>query len=142
MKKLIVAAALSCVVLAACGNAGSTSEYKVEVNTDTLVVFVAEDIEGDMSWKDYFDGLEKEGLITYSMDGTMLSELNGKSNADGNYWLFYSDLVELDGEIYGNASWGTYEYEGEQLAACSYGIELMPIIEGYTYAAVYTTYSS
>lgn len=141
MKKFLLAASLAVLVFAGCAGGGEANYY-AEVSSEELVVFVAEDISGDMSWRDYFDGLQEEGIITYSMDGSMLAELNGVSNASGysSCWMLYSDLTELDGEIYGNAEWGTYDYDGRQLVSCAYGLELMPVIEGYAYAAVYVTF--
>ena len=139
MKKFLLAASLAVLVFAGCAGGGEANYY-AEVSSEELVVFVAEDISGDMSWRDYFDGLQEEGIITYSMDGSMLAELNGVSNASdySSCWMLYSDLTELDGEIYGNAEWGTYDYDGRQLVSCAYGLELMPVIEGY--AAVYVTF--
>ena len=141
MKKFLLAASLAVLVFAGCAGGGE-SNYYAEVSSEELVVFVAEDISGDMSWRDYFDGLQEEGIITYSMDGSMLAELNGVSNASdySSCWMLYSDLTELDGEIYGNAERGTYDYDGRQLVSCAYGLELMPVIEGYAYAAVYVTF--
>ena len=141
MKKFLLAASLAVLVFAGCAGGGEANYY-AEVSSEELVVFVAEDISGDMSWRDYFDGLQEEGIITYSMDGSMLAELNGVSNASdySSCWMLYSDLTELDGEIYGNAEWGTYDYDGRQLVSCVYGLELMPVIEGYAYAAVYVTF--
>lgn len=141
MKKFLLAASLAVLVFAGCAGGGEANYY-AEVSSEELVVFVAEDISGDMSWRDYFDGLQEEGIITYSMDGSMLAELNGVSNAPdySSCWMLYSDLTELDGEIYGNAEWGTYDYDGRQLVSCAYGLELMPVIEGYAYAAVYVTF--
>ena len=141
MKKFLLAASLAVLVFAGCAGGGEANYY-AEVSSEELVVFVAEDISGDMSWRDYFDGLREEGIITYSMDGSMLAELNGVSNASdySSCWMLYSDLTELDGEIYGNAEWGTYDYDGRQLVSCAYGLELMPVIEGYAYAAVYVTF--
>ena len=141
MKKFLLAASLAVLVFAGCAGGGEANYY-AEVSSEELVVFVAEDISGDMSWRDYFDGLQEEGIITYSMDGSMLAELNGVSNASdySSCWMLYSDLTELDGEIYGNAEWGTYDYDGRQLVSCAYGLELMPVIEGYAYAAVYVAF--
>ena len=141
MKKFLLAASLAVLVFAGCAGGGEANYY-AEVSSEELVVFVAEDMSGDMSWRDYFDGLQEEGIITYSMDGSMLAELNGVSNASdySSCWMLYSDLTELDGEIYGNAEWGTYDYDGRQLVSCAYGLELMPVIEGYAYAAVYVTF--
>ena len=141
MKKFLLAASLAVLVFAGCAGGGEANYY-AEVSSEELVVFVAEDISGDMSWRDYFDGLQEEGIITYSMDGSMLAEPNGVSNASdySSCWMLYSDLTELDGEIYGNAEWGTYDYDGRQLVSCAYGLELMPVIEGYAYAAVYVTF--
>ena len=141
MKKFLLAASLAVLVFAGCAGGGEANYY-AEVSSEELVVFVAEDISGDVSWRDYFDGLQEEGIITYSMDGSMLAELNGVSNASdySSCWMLYSDLTELDGEIYGNAEWGTYDYDGRQLVSCAYGLELMPVIEGYAYAAVYVTF--
>ena len=141
MKKFLLAASLAVLVFAGCAGGGEANYY-AEVSSEELVVFVAEDISGDMSWRDYFDGLQEEGIITYSMDGSMLAELNGVSNASdySSCWMLYSDLTELDGEIYGNAERGTYDYDGRQLVSCAYGLELMPVIEGYTYAVVYVTF--
>ena len=141
MKKFLLAASLAVLVFAGCAGGGEANYY-AEVSSEELVVFVAEDISGDMSWRDYFDGLQEEGIITYSMDGSMLAELNGVSNASdySSCWMLYSDLTELDGKIYGNAERGTYDYDGRQLVSCAYGLELMPVIEGYAYAAVYVTF--
>ena len=141
MKKFLLAASLAVLVFAGCAGGGEANYY-AEVSSEELVVFVAEDISGDMSWRDYFDGLQEEGIITYSMDGSMLAELNGVSNASdySSCWMLYSDLTELDGEIYGNAEWGTYDYDGRQLVWCANGLELMPVIEGNAYAAVYVTF--
>ena len=80
MKKFLLAASLAVLVFAGCAGGGEANYY-AEVSSEELVVFVAEDISGDMSWRDYFDGLQEEGIITYSMDGSMLAELNGVSNA-------------------------------------------------------------
>ena len=99
MKKFLLAASLAVLVFAGCAGGGEANYY-AEVSSEELVVFVAEDISGDMSWRDYFDGLQEEGIITYSMDGSMLAELNGVSNASdySSCWMLYSDLTELDGE--------------------------------------------
>ena len=53
---------LALAALSAC-TGGGTAKYDAEVS-DTLVVFVAEEVSGDMSVKDYFDGLAEEGKLT------------------------------------------------------------------------------
>ena len=146
VKRLIFAACAAvlaaAVPLASC-NSGEASLYKAEVSDGELVVFVAPEVSGDMSVKDYFDGLVEEGVLTYTIADGMVTSINGVQNpADYSYcWMFYSDLTELDGVIYSNAEWGTYDYEGKTLASCAYGVEEMPVVEGYTYAAVYQSLS-
>lgn len=128
--------------LAACAPADSGNvEYTVAVNTDTLVLFTAPEGIATDSLKTYLDGLAQAGEITYTMENGMITSLNGKENvsgaSSGSFWMLYSDLTELDGVTYADPTFGTYTYDGEQLASCSYGAEGMPVVEGYTYAIVY-----
>ena len=144
MKKLLfslfAATAIAFFAGAACtSNSGTAENYTLTENTATLLVFTAEGIEGDMSLKDYLDGLKDQGDITYSIVDGMVTEINGSKNpADFSYcWMFYTDLTTYEGATYANPEWGTYEYGGKTLASCSNGVELTPVISGYTYAAVY-----
>lgn len=144
-KKILISACAISVIAAIAGlsacTSGTAEKYTLEENTDELVVFIAPEVSSDMSVKDYFDGLVEEGLITYTIADGMVTSINGKENVSGtnsgDYWMFYADLTELDGVTYANAEWGTYEYEGKTLASCVYGVEELPVVEGYTYAAVY-----
>lgn len=146
MKKLLISALVcasaAVAFSAACSNRSWAEEYTAEVS-EGLVVFTAPEIHGELSLREYFDGLVDEGIITYTLEGGMVSSINGVSNTSdfSSCWMFYSDLIELDGVIYGNTEWGTYEYEGKTLASCANGVETMPVVEGFTYAAVYETFS-
>lgn len=129
-------------LLAACAPANKDgTEYTITVNTDTLVLFTAPEGIATDSLKTYLDGLAQAGEITYTMKNGMITSLNGKENvsgaSSGSFWMLYSDLTELDGVTYADPTFGTYTYDGEQLASCSYGAEGMPVVEGYTYAIVY-----
>ncbi len=140
---LISVAAAACVAalsLAACTAKGYAAEYVLDVNGKELLVFTAPAITGEVSVRDYFDGLVGEGKITYTIADGMIVSVNGTENvsegSSGTYWMFYTDLVELDGVTYADTAY-TYEYEGKTLASFVYGVEEMPVVEGYVYAAVY-----
>lgn len=146
MKKLIFAALASaaaclCVAFAACTEtAPGGIEYTVEVSNNIIVAFVAPQSvdEKNLSVKDYFDGLVEAGKLTYEISDGMVESINGQSNsaATMSYWMFYSDLGELDGVAYTDPSY-TYDYNGKELGSCNFGVELMPVVGGYTYVAVF-----
>ena len=86
-------------------------------------------------------GLVAAGEISYTIEDGMIISLNGTENItqvnSGSYWMIYSDLLEKDGVIYADPTYGTYNHNGGTLASCSYGAESMPVIAGYTYALVF-----
>ena len=115
--------------------------YPITVNTSELVVFTAPDNFAMISVKEYLDGLVAAGEISYTIEDGMIISLNGTENItqvnSGSYWMIYSDLLEKDGVIYADPTYGTYNHNGGTLASCSYGAESMPVIAGYTYALVF-----
>ena len=77
---------------------------------------------------------EKE--IPYTMDGTMVSSVYGRSNPIGwSYcWMFYTDA---DGMTDGT---DPYTYDGVQYGRASYGITELQIKQGATYVIVFVKF--
>lgn len=155
------AVALSLAAFAACtepednnltvGNGESSIDFNVSL------VFVASsdivEITENTSLKDYLDALVVAGDITYegyeSTYGYYITSVNGiaeqvsttGTGSSGYSWMVYTDFTEEDGVTYADPAYGTYDYNGTELASASYGISALPCVEGYTYALVYEAWS-
>ncbi len=55
--------------------------------------------------------------------------------------MLYTDFTEADGVTYADSSYGTFDYNGRELACASYGVSYLPCVEGYSYALVYEAWS-
>jgi hypothetical protein len=118
------------------------SAYEVLVSNQELLVVKATNVTGTVSLKDAMTALQKEGKLTYTISNGMVTSINGVENpADySSCWMFYSDLGEYDGVTYTNTEWGTYTYGETNYASNAYGVESMPVVNGYTYIAHYDTF--
>ena len=89
----------------------------------------------DKTLKDYMDYLVRDGVLTYSLNGTLLNTVNGVSNGLNSYWMIYTDDAENS-----DTTWGTLEKDGKTYASAMYGICDMPIKDGCTYILTYQTF--
>ncbi|MCD8039961.1 MAG: hypothetical protein LUF82_00385 [Clostridia bacterium] len=160
---LALCAAVSIAALAACddenGEVGGGTDYKILLNSETAVVFTAtEDVltlSDSTSLKDYLDALVTLDQITYegteSTYGYYITSVNGNaeqstysddySSGSGYSWMIYTSLTELDGVTYATTDSYTYTYDGVTYAYSSYGVTLLPCVEGYTYVLSYEPWS-
>lgn len=88
--------------------------------------------------KDYLDVLVKKGYLTYELNGTFLTTMNGLTpdSTKSEYWFIYSNDDENT-----NGEWGTYEHDGVTYKSTTLGICDLPVKEGVTYLFMVSTYS-
>ncbi len=103
---------------------------------DVVITVSAEEysVQGK-TLKDYMDYLVGEGKLTYLMDGSLLSTVNGTSNTANSYWMIYTDDEENS-----DTTWGTIEKNGKVYASATSGITSLPIKDGCTYILTYQTF--
>ncbi|MBP3313318.1 MAG: hypothetical protein J6K84_01510 [Oscillospiraceae bacterium] len=106
--------------------------------TDTIVAIAVPQGESG-SLLSYMEKLQKEGQLSFTMSGTLLTEMNGtKNTADfSSCWMLYTD----DGE-FSDASYGTATFEGKTYASALLGAEALQLKEGCTYLWVYQSFNS
>jgi hypothetical protein len=105
--------------------------------TDTIVsISVPQGETGTLL--DYMKTLQSRGALTFTMDGTLLTEMNGTKNAAdfSSCWMLYTDDTEFS-----EASYGTATFEGKTYASALMGAEALPIKEGCTYLWVYQSFN-
>ena len=144
-------AAAAALLLSGCGgnvvkvtNDDGSANYVMTVDADVT------ELDEQTTLYDYMCALREAGELTFEAElgeyGYFIVSVEGVENTaesatSGYAWTIYTDLSELDGVIYSDASYDTWEYDGRQLASANYGISGLPAVEGYTYALVYSHYS-
>ncbi len=116
-----------------CGACKNEAKVVCELKESTrarVVIYVSE-TEGEPKLIDCMKQLKKEGTFTYAVEGGMATEINGKTNGEG-YWMLYTSDLEM-----GNDQWGTTEYNGETLKSAILGANALVVEEGEIYVWEY-----
>lgn len=149
---LIALCAVVTLAFAGCGknlvvlNGADGSVESVVIVVDDSVM----ELNETTTLAEYLTALDEKGKIdvtlTDSTYGKYITAVNGVeektvSATNGYSWMVYTDLTELDGVTYSNASYGTFAYKDKTLNSASWGVSTLPAIEGYTYALSYQEWS-
>ncbi|MBO5412615.1 MAG: hypothetical protein J6A38_06015 [Clostridia bacterium] len=102
-----------------------------EKDPEPVVITVGESVGADTTLLEYMDSTG----IDYEIDNGMISELSGVKNSTKSYWMLYTTDVNN-----ANATWGTYEYDGETLGSAMWGADVLIVAQGETYIWVYQTF--
>ena len=128
MKKRIfavIAAIIACFVLVACGKKPLTI---ITENGNKYLILKPESNFASETLKAYMDHLKENGELDFTEKDGMITSINGTENADGYYWMLYTDDAANS-----NDAWGTCEYDGKIYSSASYGAESLIIAENKTY---------
>ena len=134
---LFLAVVFSALFLFACGKkgGGKVEASVVEANASLLVIRVDE-TEGETVLLDVMNFLKEEGKITFESESSQYGEsivsINGVKGGvtDNPCWMTYtSDTDEANASL----AWGGYEYNGQMLGSCNFGMSSMPVKAGCIY---------
>ena len=134
---LLLAVVFSALFLFACDKkeAGKVKASVVEQSQSLLVIRVDETEEG-ATLLDVMNALKAEEKITFESQSTQYGESIISINdvkggvTDNPCWMSYtSDTDEANASLV----WGGYEYEGNMLGSCNFGMSAMPVKAGCIY---------
>ena len=139
MKRNFLSIVFAIILLFCCfacnGGEGKCSLVTCEENR---VVILVEETDGKATLLNCMESLaEENAAFTYTMEGGMITEINGKKNAVdfSSCWMLYTSDAEMS-----NTEWGTVEYEGESIGSAILGAESLVVTEGEVYIWVYQTF--
>lgn len=112
----------------------SLSYTILEKTNDCLVIHVGV-CRDEYKLSDVMEALQTEGKITYTMNGTFMSSLNGVTPEGTNFWALYTSDEEFS-----NTAWGSYEYNGKNYGSSSLGMESLAVAEGEYYIWALSSY--
>ena len=134
--------ALASLSLFGCGE--TVDGVKLVESSEKVVVIEATATKGSLL--DAMNALESAEELKFETSGsgdmTMIVSVNGYApdSSKNEFWAIYTSLTELDGVVYSNAEYGTYEYGGKTLGSASFGCAGLPLVEGETYLLAISTY--
>ena len=139
-------AALMC-IMAACAPSANIGQARAQLlaSDETRVVVSVTAGDETKSLYDVLSDFAQRGEI--SMEGSTseygfyITSVNGTASDAEHFWAVYTTLGTYDGVSYSDAQYGTWEYEGRELASASYGVSGLPLVEGELYALVFTSIS-
>ena len=100
-----------------------------------VVITVSNEAKEGMTLVEYMEDMQKNGEISFTVQGGMMTEINGVKNGTNSYWMLYtSDADNAD------TSWGTYEYNNQTLGSAVLGAESLVVAVGAIYIWVYQTF--
>ena len=137
---LLLAVVFSACFLLSCdkkeGNEGVSVQAHVVERDETLLVIQVDKTEGEATLYDVMYYLKEEGDITFTSQSTQYGESIVSINRvkggvmDNPCWLAYtSDTDEANASL----AWGGYEYQGQMLGSCNFGMSSMPVKAGCLY---------
>lgn len=132
LKKILVGCLVTVSVLfgVACKKETKVVSELKESTSARVVIYVVE-TEGEPKLIDCMEQLKKDGTFSYTIEGGMVTQMNGKANGEG-YWMLYTSDSEM-----GNDQWGTMEYNGETLESAILGADALVVEENELYVWVY-----
>lgn len=143
-----VAALMGCVcALAACAPS-EKGEVQAELVISDETHVVIEVTAGDPAYSlyDVLALFVENGEISVegseSEYGFYITSVNGTQADTESYWAVYTTLGTMDGVRYSDPTYGTWSYEGRELASASYGVSGLPAVTGEVYALVWTSLAS
>lgn len=134
MKKrwLVLLLCVICMVFGVCF--AGCNGGKIDATEEKVAITVAGATEGE-TLLEYMEDLEGDGKLSYTVVKGMITELNGVSNTTNCYWMLYtSDTDNAD------KSWGTCDYDGQELGSSKLGAEALTVKNGCVYVWVYTKF--
>lgn len=104
--------------------------------TETLIVIKVDKAEDESTLLDVMNYLKGEDALTFetqnSTYGEFVLSINGKEQGNDLYWNSYTSDTDED---VANVSFG-YEYNGQTLGYCNFGVSSMPVKAGCIYVWV------
>lgn len=137
MKKFL-SLAISIIAIVACFFISACDKSPVTADENTVFI-TASDESFDFENKklvDYMNHLQDKGELTFEISDGMVIKVNGKAQANGSYWMLYTDDAENS-----NEAWGTFEHEGKIYGSATLGVEELPLKEGCIYILAYQSFS-
>ena len=133
---LLLTVVMSVCTLVGCNKNGS-AKAEIVSKTETMVVIKINETEGFATLLDAMNYLKDEGELTFEMDGTMVSAIEGKANpADFSAcWMLYTSHAEMS-----NTEWGTITYEENTYSSAIVGADSLTIMAGEYYVWSYQTF--
>ena len=103
------------------------------MTTEELVIYV-DSAPDKIFFLEVMEKLEEEGAFAFTMEGGMLTSLNGKQNpADWSAcWMLYTSDTELSDDAF-----GTYTYQEMEMGSAVVGAEKLPVKAGEYYVWYY-----
>ncbi len=135
MKKTALALFLALIlILPACGK---KTPVTVTATDTAVAIHIPQGETGTLL--SYMEKLQTNGALSFTMSGTLLTEMNGTQNAAdfSSCWLLYTDDAEFS-----DASVGSATFEGKTYASALLGAESLQIKGGCTYLWFYQSFSA
>ncbi len=135
---ILVLATFFC--LTACGGKGKVDVSKITLDANAEEGYVAilvgeESVEEGTTLLTVMKSLQKAKRLTFSLSSGMVTELEGRANAESAYWLLYTS----DGAM-ANAAWGSYSYGERTLDSAILGAGSLLVKEGELYVWSYQAF--
>ncbi len=109
--------------------------YAVLKKTNDCLVIHVDICRDEYKLIDVMKDLQESDKITYTMNGTFLSSLNGVTPTGKQFWALYTSDTELS-----NTAWGSYTYEGKTYGSSILGVTELPIAENGYYIWALSSY--
>lgn len=137
MKRIFLSIVLAVVALfCACAKPAANP-----ADENTVVIVPSEEVLAldGATLADYLAAMKERGLISYTMENGMLTEVNGKKNrstgtSSAECWMIYTSDPD-----YSNAAFGTLTYDGVVYPSASLGAESIVLSKSFVYLLAYHT---
>ena len=134
---LLLAVVFSALFLFACDKKGGGKvDASVVEQSESLLVIRVDELEGEATLLDVMNYLKDEEKITFvsesSKYGEAIISINGVKGGvtDNPCWMTYTSDTD---EVNASLAWGGYEYQGQMLGSCNFGMSSMPVKAGCIY---------
>lgn len=101
---------------------------------EPVAITVSQATEGETLLQ-YMEGLQEKSELTFTIEGGMVTSINGTVQTTNTYWMLYTSDAEN-----ANTAWGTYEYDNQTLGSAIYGAEDLTVKNGCVYVWVFTKF--
>lgn len=127
----------ACFCFAGCDKERGNGKLVCEIlsTEETQIVITVSEMEGEWTLQDCMQQLAEGEQISYSVEGGMITQINGKANGGNSYWMIYISDTEFS-----NTAWGTITYNDAEYASAILGADALPVKAGHTYIFSYQSF--
>ena len=127
---------VSLLMLSCCSPSNNVKASIIQQSATQIVIKI-DQAEENVTLLKGMEYLKQQGLLSYTLEGTMVKSINSKtaSDRDRTFWALYTSASEMS-----NTAWGSIEVDGQTCGSAILGADSLMVKAGELYIWKWSSY--